>query len=396
LYGVLLGLSLYLFFYHIVKEQTTKLIPFLLVVMYFIGMYSFINYQWVPQTLALVYFFFLIFISIYMFSESVKTKWKFIFILLFIALVLTHPILPILFLSFLGIVIIKKRYLFQIFLLCLVIYLIVTVYFTTTYLQLYVITLEQSIRGFGGEYVNAAMTSFRVPSDLLDQIISFSNRITVPMIWIIGTIGAIILFLKKKIDFLLLALLISGGFYLVFGMFYSILGLRAAQIVLIPLIIGFVYFILKWKKPVIALVVVILILSVFGPMRTAYNNYSFQTDEDAHACDFLANNYKNVSIPKVALGQVNFGYFTSEYIYLHHLPYETDFGLRPGDRGFLHVFNESITQNNFILYNSNLGREIMVFLMTKEKLINRLEVVRNNNKIYHDGTTFILSGVKMK
>jgi hypothetical protein len=394
LYGVLLGLFLYLFFYNLKKERYIEIIPFLLVILYFIGMYSFINYQWVPQTLALVYFFILIFISTYMLSNPVKIEWKIFFILFFIVLVFTHPILPVLFLSFFSMLTIKKRYLFQIFLVITALYVIVTIYYTSTYFHLYIITLEQSISGFNREYVNVVGTSLRGTSDLIDQIISFSNRITVPIVWIIASIGTVILFLKKKINFLLIGLGFSGGFYLAFGLFYSILGLRALQILLIPLTIGFMYFFSKWKKLTVVIIVIILILSVFGPMRTAYNHYSFQTDEEAFASDFLANNIKNASNPKVAIGQVNFGYFTSIYLFLKHFPYQTDFAMRPGNPGFLNVFNDSIHKNEFIIYNSNLGREILVFLMTKENLTRKLELVMNNNKIYDSGTTFISNGIK--
>ena len=154
------------------------------------------------------------------------------------------------------------------------------------------------------------------------------------------------------------------------------------------------YFFSRWKKLTIGIVVLILILSVFGPMRTAYNHYSFQTDEEAFAGEFLANNIKNGTNPKVALGQVNFEYFTSMYLFLKRLPYQTDFAIRPGNPGFLNVFNDTIRKNEFIMYNSNLGREILVFLMTKDSLTHKLELIKNNNKIYDSGTTFISNGIK--
>ena len=70
--------------------------------------------------------------------------------------------------------------------------------------------------------------------------------------------------------------------------------------------------------------------------------------------------------------------------------------IRPGSKGFLNVFNSSLNQNHYILYNPNLGKEIIMYRMTKEDLIIRLDAVinnNNNNKLYHSGTTFILKGI---
>ena len=53
----------------------------------------------------------------------------------------------------------------------------------------------------------------------------------------------------------------------------------------------------------------------------------------------------------------------------------------------------SLNQNHYILYNPNLGKEIIIYRMTKEDLIIRLDAVINNNKLYHSGTTFILKGI---
>jgi len=392
LYGALLGLFLYLFFFNLKNDQHIKLIPFLLVFLYFIGMYSFLNYQWVPQTLALVYLFLLIFISTYMLSDPIKNKWKFLFIFLFVPFITTHAFLPVIFLFFFGILTIKRRYLLQILLIILSFYLILTIYHTTFHFNLYILTLQQSIQGFGLEYTTRVSHSLQETGDLLDQIISFSNRITVPMVWIIASLGTLILFLKKKINYLLFSLVLGGGIYLSVGIFYTVLGLRAAQILLIPLTVGFMYFILKWKKPTIALIIVILILSVSGSMRTAYNHTQFQTDDEVYACDFLANKIIKENNPKVAIGQVNWGYFTSKYMYLKNTLL-IGFAIRPGSPRFLDTFNDSLDQNEYVVYNSNLGKEILEYVYTKEQLDNKLREYIENNEIYNCGTTSVIKGV---
>lgn len=389
LYGVLLGLFLYLFFLKLNKKKYIKLIPFLLVIIYFIGVYSFINYQWVPQTLALVFFFLLIIISTYLLFNSPKIQWRFMLIIIFISLTLTHAFIPAIFLFFFGILTFKKRYLLQIFLAILSIYLIVNIYHATTHFHLYIETFRQSILERGGEYVTSLSISFREPGDILSQFISYSNRLIVPMVWIIGVIGTAVLFLKRKIDFSLTALGLSAGIYLTVGMFYPIFGLRAAQILLIPITLGFMYFISKWRKPAIAFLFVILILAVSEPMRMAYDNTHFQTDEEANACNFLANNIIK-TFPNVAVGQVNYGYFTNKFMYLK----KTDpIAIRPGTPGFTNIFNESMSQNEYILYNSNLGKEILSYIMTKEQFNNKLKEIMDNNKIYDCNNLYVIKGV---
>ena len=313
-------------------------------------------------------------------------------ILIFAALVLSHAFIPVIFLSFIGILFIKERYLSQIFLITFSMYLVVTIYYTTTYLPLYIQTFQQSITRFGTDYTTVVSSSFKVPESAISQIISNVNRITVPTIWAVSGLGTVILFFKKKIHLLLFALGLAGGIYLSVGLFYSVLGMRASQILFIAISIGFLFFISKYKKLTILLVIFILVLSVFGPMRLAYNNTHFQIDEEAEACNFLANKIKNVSNPNVAIGQVNFGYFTSEYSYLVNR-YSIEFAYRPGNSEFLNIFNSSLKENHFILYNTNMGKEILKFIMTKEELIDSLKEIRLNRQIYDCGTTFIINGI---
>ena len=390
LYGFLLGLFLYLFFVELKNRYSIQLIPFLLVIIYFIGMFSFLNFQWVPQTLALVYFFILIYISTYL--ESPKIKWKLIFILIFTSLVLTHAFIPIIFLSFFSILTFKKRNLATILLTILSIYLIITVFYLTFLLPLYFETFRQSLVGFGGEYITTLSASVAEVEGTLNQIISFANRLIIPMIWIVGAIGTAVLFLKRKMDFILISLGLAGGIYLAVGLVYSVLGLRSTKFLFIPLTIGFMFFISKWKKPTITVILIILILSVFGPMRMAYDTTQFQTDEEVNACNFLSINMLNVTNSSIAMNQVNYGYFFNINKYLKNHVWV----IRPGERGFLNIFKSSLNQNSYILYNSNLGKEVIVFEMSIDRFNNTLKGIMSNNKIYDCGLTYIIKGIEKR
>jgi hypothetical protein len=394
LYGALIGLFLYLFFSNLNKTQEIQTFPYLLVMIYFIGMFSYLNYQWVPQTLALVYFFLLLYISTYMLFDPVKIKWKFLFIILFVPLIFSHAFLPVIFIIFFGFLTFKRRFLLPILMVIISIFVVVTIYLTVIHFQLYVVTFEQSIKGFGGDYARSVSNAFKPPSDIIDQIISLANRITIPMIWVIAALGTALLFLKRKIHYLLLSLGIVGAVYLGAGFIYPVLGMRATQILFIPLTIGFMYFIIKWKKPTVALIVIILVLAVFGPMRTAYNFTQFQSDEEASACDLLSTNIENFTSTQIALDQVNWGYLTSKNMYLKNL-HSTDYAIRPGSRDFK-FFTKSLTQKEYIFYNTNLGKEMLEFVMTKKQLYTVLYDFNLNNKIFDSGITTIINGLPRK
>lgn len=392
LYGALLGIFLYLFFLNLKKFYYNTLIPFLLVLIYCIGIFSFINYQWVPQTLALVYLFLLLAVTCYLYFDGEEPKWSCLIVVLFIPFVFCHPFMPVIFLSFFGLLMLKKRDLAAVFLIMVTIYILVTVFYATTYLSLYIRTFQQSITGFNTEYRTVLTTAFHEPENQFSQFISLINRFTVPFIWILLGLGTAILFIKRKIDYVLIAVGLAGGIYLTVGLFYSVLGLRAAQILLIFMSIGIMLYITKWRKLTVSLIIIILVLTVFGPMRIEYNNTHFQTDEEAVASTYLADTIRNVSKPTVGIGQVNWGYFTNIYSYDKNR-YQFEFAFRPGNQEFLKVFNTSMKKSDFILYDTNMGKEISRSVMTSNQLdmsLARIEIA--NNKIFDSGSTFIMNG----
>jgi hypothetical protein len=391
LYGILLALFLYLIFLKLIGPKNSH-VSFLLVIIYFIGMFSFLNYQWVPQTLALVYTFLFIFIIIYLHSEPSKIEWKFLSILIFLSLNLTHPFIPLVALLFLGLLTIKKRSLLQLFIFLVSIYLFITLFYTIIHLDQYVQVLQQSIQGFGGEYTTIISSSFREPADTMSQLISNVNRIIIPLVWIIASSGTLLLFFKRKIGFFLITLCLAGGIYLAAGFFYTMLGLRTFQILFIPLSIGFTFFLFKWKKLTLFIIFIILILAVFGSMRMAYNETQFQTDGDASACNFLANNLTVEEVPRVAVNQVDYGYYTNIYVYLKN---SYPIAKRPGELEFFNIFNKSMNKKDYVIYNSNLGKEIVNYGISKDQLLILLKDLTMNNKIFDCGNTYILKGTAL-
>jgi hypothetical protein len=145
----------------------------------------------------------------------------------------------------------------------------------------------------------------------------------------------------------------------------------------------------KWKKLTVVGIIVILILAIFGPIRMAYNQTQFQTDEETNACNFLANNAVAEKVPRLAVNQVGYGYFTNTYIYLKKI---SPIVIRPGELDFFNIFNRTMNKKDYVVYNPNLGKEILNIGITKNQLLMLLMEMKVNNKIYDSGETFILNG----
>lgn len=382
LFGILLGLYLYLFLFQVTKINGYQ-IAFLGGFIYFSISFSFLNYQWVPQTLALV-FFFLILVTF----KLDNIKYKALTLLFFIALLFTHAFIPVLFLLFFGLYSIKKRDKLKLFVLMICLYLTVFIYFTTYYFPQIMSVFMETFYGFG-EYSSQIAESFKETGSIFDQLISQINRIRVLLTVLIISIGFFIGFIKKNINYKVIILGIVGGIYLGLGLLYQLLGLRALQILIMALVVGIGYFITKMKKPTVALILVLIILSIFGPIRGSYDQTQFLTSEEENTCGFLASSLSYEKKSYLALDQVDWGYFT-------HIERYINKGLTIKARSssilFYQIFNTSMKNNNYVIYNSNLGKEIKY----QGKLSNYREYIFTsillNNKIYSCGKTSIVAG----
>lgn len=384
LFGVLLGLYLYLFLFKVTKFNANQ-VALLGVFLYFSISFSFLNYQWVPQTLALV-FFLLLLITI----NLDEKKYKIFSLILFIALVFTHLFIPVLFLLFFGIYSLKKRTTFRLFIVMSCIYATVLVFFTTYYLPQIISAFMETVYGFG-EYKNTLSYSFQSTTNVYDQIISNINRVRVPITLGVLGIGFLVGLYKKKIHYILLVLGLVGGVYLLLGLVYPLLGWRALQILIIALVagIGFLIGNLKLKKPTTALIAILIILSIFGSIRGAYDQTQFILDEEENTCRFLASSLLPEKTSFIGVDQVDWGYLSNIAVYLNK---DHTVKIRPSNILFYEIFNVTMKKNNYAIYNSNLGKEIRnegAIPNYKERI---LKTVSLNNKIYSCGKTCIIAG----
>lgn len=389
LFGILIAIYIYLFIFKITNKDIYQ-IAFLTIPIYFVAVYNYLNYQWVPQTLALIFFL----ILLLLFNHK-KSKYKFLCIIIFTVLVFTHLFIPAIFLMFMGIYAFKKREFRNIFLLMSCIYITVLIYYTTFFLSEITDVFRKSIYGFGQEYILSFSKSLMEPKGLISQIISTINRIRVPLIWIILSIGFFILFIKRKIRYTEIALALTGIIYLGIGIFYSILGTRALQILCIPLLIGLAFFIFKWRKATLLFVSILLILSIFGPMRSAYDNYQFQLNEEDYASNFLAFNVPTDTVNKIAINGINYGYLTRKSVYINFDKnnYNRLWVLAPRNLEFYNIFNGFMNENEYIIFNSNMYKEIVSHGLNIKEADKIKDKMQYNNKIYICGKTCVFVGL---
>ena len=388
LFGILIAVYLILFLRSI-SENHSYQIAFLAVLLYFTGASFYLNYQWVPRTLAFVFFILLL----TLFNKT-KFEYQLLSMIVFTALVFTHLFIPAIFLLFFGIYSLKEKECRNSFLLMGCIYVAALMYHATFYPPVIIEAFRESTYGFGAEYTASMSQSFMEPVGPVSQILSIINRIRIPLTVLIVSLGFLIIWIKRKMSFSAVALGLAGGIYLGAGLFYPVLGTRSLQVLFIPLVIGIGFYLSKWKKPTLILVVILLLLSVSGPMRETHDAYLFQTAEEEHACNFLANTLQIEQSMQLLIGGINSGYFPRKFDYINiDSNKSSDIStLVPRYLDFYHFFNASIEETTCILYNPNLGREIILYGMKMEEVNNLKQEILLNNKIYDCSKTFIVTG----
>jgi hypothetical protein len=300
----------------------------------------------------------------------------------------THIFIPVIFLLFFGLYSLKKRERFRLFIIMSCFYIAVLVYFTTYYLPQIVNAFLETVYGFG-EYSETISQSFKATTSIFSQIISNINRIRVPLTLVFLGIGFLFSLFKKKMHYMLVILGVVGGLYLALGLVYSVLGLRALQVLIIALVTGVGFLLVRVKKPTMVLVTVLIILSIFGPLRGAYDQTQFILNEEENTCRFLALSVSSEKVSYIGVDQVDWGYITNiaSYINKGHT-----FKVRSSSYLFYKIFNKNMINNNYVIYNSNLGKEIRdngLIPNYREAIFTTLVL---NNKVYNCGRTSILTG----
>jgi hypothetical protein len=141
------------------------------------------------------------------------------------------------------------------------------------------------------------------------------------------------------------------------------------------------------------MVVFILVLSVFLPMRKSYDNYFYQLEEEAEASEFLATHIPISRFNHIAVSQVSHDYVLKKMLYFHRNNPDLEYPIlhRPHTDEFYEVFNKTMRNRSYLLYNPNLGKHISAYGISFADIDTT--VVQNlvNNKVYESGGTYVIS-----
>jgi hypothetical protein len=287
LFGTLYGVSLYCIF-----DKSSRDGAFLAVLSYFIIMWWYLDFQYVPFTLG---FGFLLILFMLDSFEDKNLATSLTILIIFISMTLTHSFVPIFFIlyAFIKYFLLKDRKYMNIFLITLITYLVVLIFRAEIFFKMGI----EEILGFGSyTFVTFGVNIVTTAANPLAEFAQTISRIVFIVTGLVAGTGFIILFLKRKLGKISLSLLLSGSVFLIGAAALPILGTRALQLLVIPLSLGVAYFQkTKFKRHFQCLFLILIILFVFTPIHSSFNSTSkqitYQTEADHQSANFLVNYY---------------------------------------------------------------------------------------------------------
>jgi hypothetical protein len=379
--GFLLSSSLFIFF-----SREDKMLGFVGVVLYFVGAYTFIDYQFAPQSFALGLFFLLL---ILMERKGIPSKVA--LIIIFTSLVYAHAFIPVFFLFLIFLFALKQPRYRNLFFLCLVIYFSVLVFFQISHFYALPSAFGNVIYIWRGEYGRILTATITEPKSLLDNISQTVSRIMTVSIWLVLSIGFIAQIIGKKVKFKELALAIAGFSYFGLGTFFPTLGSRAIQILFVSATTGYNWIQRNFRKAAYLFILIIIILSPLVLVHRMYGVGFFQTTSGERATNFLASTLltKSSQANMVATREDN-GYLLGRLP--QNILLKADDALPFGaTKDEIQAFQEKVNHPNenynYILYNVLLEKELLQSgAFSKEDISGfHQKCLSNFNLIYDDG-----------
>ena len=206
---------------HFYASRTHRNSSFLMVIVFFISMFYFLNYQCVPFSLALG----LLFLIFMLETEHRNIRLTITIEILFVGLVLTHAFVPLFFIIYLlfRTVLDRSKYYGRLFLFALSLFFIIQLTIAQNAFATHIMVLLNSSNEYSS-IIEATTTPATIPLDNIAQ--TFSRFVTFGLVGICS-VGFIYLTLKRKLRNLDKALLLTGILYSGLGVFLAALGSRA-------------------------------------------------------------------------------------------------------------------------------------------------------------------------
>ena len=281
--GVLLSTGIYLY----ASKKFINAGP-VVVTAFFVSMYYFLNYQAAPFTLALA-----ILVLLFVLETTTKNnKTGIASAVLFAALLLTHSFVPLFYILYLFLRALfdknKKYFLYSI---------IATASFLLVQLTLGNASFIQNVMSIltkPSEYSNMISVSLTPANPvLIDEIAQFFTRFVAITSIIICGAAFLMLVLKKQVNRVDRAILLTGIIWSGLGLVLFTLGTRAIAVAFIPVSLGTAYLFNNKRLRVYLITALLILLTVFCfiPIRQTFSNeIQFQSPEAYQSANFFINN----------------------------------------------------------------------------------------------------------
>jgi hypothetical protein len=354
--GFLLATILYIYAF-----KTQRNGAFIAVIVFFMAMKWYLNYQFAAFTIALVFLLLLLTLDTQRKSLGVILT----MLVLFLGMTITHFYSPLFFVGYL-----LTRYFFnrnkqhgELFLLTLTIWLL----FQVTYAIVSFANNIEEIINRSTEVSLSEMTSVEPVSVLIDAISQNISIVIVVISVVICITGSTILLIKRKMRDSDKAIFVTAAGYFGLGIMIFILGSRAIPIAFIPVSLGAAYlFESRLRHYIIILFLVLLVLFPTHLIHSAFfnNDVMFQTRESYVAANFVIDHYNWMSRPYIYTNYRTRDYFETKVAVNTHITYKF----------------EMINKTDAIFYTVGLGLSLSRYNQTIGKIISeeRLNVLYNN------------------
>ena len=340
----------------------------LAVIAFFVVMFNFLNYQFVPFSLA-----FGLLLLLFMLESRQRSSGVIIAMLaIFVGITLTHAFVPLFFVLYLLIqsVLTRNKQYGKLFLLTLIIYLTVQFALASTGFANNILSVMAS----SSEYSQIATIKLPAPVPI-DAIAQMLAGIVEIAFGITCLAGFILLLVKRKMRSLDKAIFLTGLIYSGVGVILYILGSRAIAIAFIPISLGAPYLLEnRFRSYLKSLFLVLLILLVFVPVHSSfYDRYIFFQTKEAYQAEHFMIDYYNWTTPSLVLAHAP----VVEYL-------RPNLGAKEVNATSLERDDSSLfprlREYDSILYTVGLGNSFLKYNYTLEGVLydEKLNVVYSN------------------
>jgi hypothetical protein len=364
--GILYSISLYVYF-----SSANIRKGFIAVTAFFIVVFSFLDYQCVPFSLAFALLFLLIMHETYSKGDM---KSVLISSLLFLGILFTHFFVPAFYILYkiLVYVFTRKREHLLMFLIASISYLAYLFLVTPSVLNK---NLQLLLTG-SSEIPMQLAKSVSLSTTPLDSVFQLISKFDVVLMAVLCGIGFFILLITKKTRATDKAAFVSGALYLALGIPFLILGSRALPILFFPTAGGIIYLLeSRIGKYLIALFVILLLLFSFVLLHTSFYNQQtqFQTTEAYDAANFMLDNY-NWTRPSLVLADFSIVPYLTARHPISNSTVDSLFGSV-----------SDIGQYDTIFYTIGLGNALLQYNYTSSKLLQEEPLII----IYDNGFSYV-------